>query len=220
METYYAYLRWCTDFNERNLIDPAHDKMEWNHTLPQCIFGDQPIGQWLTLKQHAIASALQTLAFKRSCICGFHKNLIPSWLWDKVSPFYSANCRDSAKKHGLGLNRDIAVLAGELGRLTQKQNGTQSKPEVNEKRSASLKQTLSCPKIRKERSERIMGDKNPMFGRTGELHPSFGIEKSPETKEKLSRSKKGTRRWVNDEGKWIYRKECPGPEWKLAKPHQ
>ncbi len=89
METYYAYLRWCTDFNERNLIDPAHDKMEWNHTLPQCIFGDQPIGQWLTLKQHAIASALQTLAFNRCTICAWHVQHLPDPLWEKCKPLFS-----------------------------------------------------------------------------------------------------------------------------------
>jgi hypothetical protein len=38
METYLAYLQWCRDCNERNLIDPTSEDMEWNHTLPQCIF--------------------------------------------------------------------------------------------------------------------------------------------------------------------------------------
>jgi hypothetical protein len=80
-ELYYAYLAWCEKDNYANYRDPGHDFMEWNHTLPQCIFGDQPIGQWLTIEQHAIASALQTLAFKTLCHCGWHKKHMPPILW-------------------------------------------------------------------------------------------------------------------------------------------
>jgi len=96
METYYAYLRWCRDFNERNLIDPAHDQMEWNHTLPQCIFKGHGPGQWLTLRQHAIASALQTLVFQKNCMCGWHKTHMPDKLWEMCRPFYSKMCADNA----------------------------------------------------------------------------------------------------------------------------
>jgi general stress protein YciG len=80
-ELYYAYLAWCEKDNWANYRDPNHDFMEWNHTLPQCIFGDQPIGQWLTIEQHAIASCLQTLAFQTLCHCGWHKKHVPENLW-------------------------------------------------------------------------------------------------------------------------------------------
>jgi hypothetical protein len=86
-ELYYAYLAWCKKDNWANMRDPNHDYMEWNHTLPRCIFGDQPVGQWLTIKQHAIASALQTLAFKEKCVCGFHKELMPAKLWELCLPY-------------------------------------------------------------------------------------------------------------------------------------
>jgi len=86
-ELYYAYLAWCEKDNWANMRDPNHDYMEWNHTLPQCIFGDQPIGQWLTIEQHAVASALQTLAFKEKCVCGFHKDLMPQRLWELCLPY-------------------------------------------------------------------------------------------------------------------------------------
>ncbi len=76
-ELYYAYLAWCEKDNWANMRDPNHDYMEWNHTLPQCIFGDLPFGQWLTLKQHAIASGLQTLCFDRSCLYGTHFKYLP-----------------------------------------------------------------------------------------------------------------------------------------------
>lgn len=81
-ELYYAYLTWCERDNWLNMRDPNHDYMEWNHTLPQCIFGDQPVGQWLTKKQHAIASALQTLAFGKLCMCPWHKDFMPATLWE------------------------------------------------------------------------------------------------------------------------------------------
>ena len=67
--------------------DPNHDYMEWNHTLPRCIFGDLPFGQWLTLKQHAVASALQTLALRKKCVGGFHKSLMPEELWELCLPY-------------------------------------------------------------------------------------------------------------------------------------
>jgi hypothetical protein len=95
METYYTYLRWCRDYNERNLIDPTSDKMEWHHTLPQCIFGDIRIGLWLTLKQHAIATALQTLAFNRNCLCPWHIQHLPGPLWAATRPFFVKFCKEN-----------------------------------------------------------------------------------------------------------------------------
>jgi len=85
-DLYVAYVHHCVEYNKKHDIDPHHYKMEWNHFLPQCIFGNQPVGQWLLLEQHAIASALQTLAFKRNCMCGHHKKFLPEVLvilsWD------------------------------------------------------------------------------------------------------------------------------------------
>ena len=99
METYYAYLRWCQDYNERNLIDPTSDKMEWHHTLPQCIFGDVRIGLWLTLKQHAIATALQSLAFGQNCLCPWHVKYLPEELWSAVRPLYCKDKEEIAKNN-------------------------------------------------------------------------------------------------------------------------
>jgi len=84
MEFYLTFLRQCRDFNERNLIDPTTDKMEWNHTLPQCLFKGHGPGQWLTLKQHAIASALQTLVFQTNCLHGAHLPHLPLKLRELV----------------------------------------------------------------------------------------------------------------------------------------
>ena len=99
-EVYLAYIRSCEKYNKVNLIDPAHDKMEWNHLLPKCVFGDQPLGQWLLLKQHAIASALQTLAFNRNCLFGAHLNLLPPDLLLLVKPIYSKERSVTGKRSG------------------------------------------------------------------------------------------------------------------------
>jgi hypothetical protein len=69
-------------------MDPHHYRMEWNHFLPQCIFGDQPIGHYLLLRQHAIATALQTLAFKKKCLCGWHQNYLPDTLRQLTHIYY------------------------------------------------------------------------------------------------------------------------------------
>ena len=95
-DLYYAYLAQCEKENWANMRDPNHDYMEWNHTLPQCIFGDQPIGQWLTKDQHAIVSALQTIAFRENCLCGWHKKFIPGELLELSWSLYLR----MAKKNG------------------------------------------------------------------------------------------------------------------------
>lgn len=87
-DLYVAYVHKCVADNWANDVDPAHYEMEWNHFLPQCIFGDQPIGHWLTKRQHAIASALQTLAFQRNCMCGWHKKFLPASLSEEAWPYF------------------------------------------------------------------------------------------------------------------------------------
>jgi len=88
-DLYVMYVNKCVKENKERDIDPHHYEMEWNHFLPQCIFGDQPVGQWLTKKQHAIASALQSLAFNRCILCPWHVKYLPKILWDTVFPIYS-----------------------------------------------------------------------------------------------------------------------------------
>jgi len=87
-DLYVAYIAKCVKENKEQDIDPHHYEMEWNHFLPQCIFGDQPLGQYLSLKQHAIATALQTLAFEHKCLCGWHKKYLPLPLINLVGEFY------------------------------------------------------------------------------------------------------------------------------------
>lgn len=95
---YVAYVNHCIEWNKKHDIDPHHYEMEWNHFLPKGIFGDQPIGHYLLLKQHAIASALQTLAFNKNCLFSTHKKYLPPLLLDLAWPIYCKRSSDTLKK--------------------------------------------------------------------------------------------------------------------------
>ena len=104
-DLYVYYVKKCERENYINDIDPHHYKMEWNHFWPKCVFGDWPVGQWLTLRQHAIATALQTLAFKKSCLYGGHKNYLSPVLLDLVWPYYR-NARSEKMKETMNAEKD------------------------------------------------------------------------------------------------------------------
>lgn len=97
-DLYVAYIDKCVRDNWANDIDPHHYEMEWNHWLPKACFPDLPLGQWLTLKQHAIASALQTLATGKNCLCAWHKKYLPKYLLLKAWPIYRQMGRENGMK--------------------------------------------------------------------------------------------------------------------------
>lgn len=103
---YVLYIERCVKENYENDIDPAHYEMEWNHFWPKSIFGDWPVGQWLTLKQHAIASALQTLAFGENCMYGGQKIYLPPKLLELSWPYY----KEASSEIG---TKTMAVLQSE-----------------------------------------------------------------------------------------------------------
>jgi len=49
---------------------------------------------------------------------------------------------------------------------------------------------------RKKLSIAVSGNKNPMYGKKGELNPFFGKEHSAETKKKISKKMKGRKSWL------------------------
>jgi hypothetical protein len=99
-DLYVAYIDKCLRDNWTEDIDPHHYRMEWNHTLPQCLFGDQSLGHYLTLGQHAIASALQTLAMRKNCMFGWHKRYLPERLVELAWPYFEKQCADNGAKTG------------------------------------------------------------------------------------------------------------------------
>lgn len=100
------YIDKCVSENQLNDIDPHHYKMEWNHFLPKCVFGDWPIGHYLTVKQHAIASAIQTLAFETNCMCGWHKKYIPVELLELAWPYYKKQYSKNKEKMSRAAHRE------------------------------------------------------------------------------------------------------------------
>jgi hypothetical protein len=99
-DLYVLYIERCVRENYENDIDPAHYEMEWNHFWPKSIFGDWPVGQFLTVRQHAIASALQTLVFRENCMCAWHKSYISAKLLELAWPYYCIFAKKNAVKGG------------------------------------------------------------------------------------------------------------------------
>ena len=85
---YIAYIDKCVRENYANGLDHKRHRMEWNHFLPKCLFKGHGPGQWLTLKQHAIASALQTLGLRENCMTGMMKKYLPDELLKLAWPYY------------------------------------------------------------------------------------------------------------------------------------
>jgi hypothetical protein len=147
--------------NKEQGIDPHHYEMEWNHWLPKACFPDLPLGQYLTLNQHAIASALQTLALKNNCMCGWHKKYLPEKLLELAWPLFCFEASQRSKKHIGELNS----MFGKRGELN---------PNYGQKRP--------------NQSEKMKGQKNPMYGKkrpevserfklqVGESHPHYGTK--------------------------------------------
>jgi len=101
------------------------------------------------------------------------------------------------------------------------------------------------PKNREKTRQRVSGEGNPMFGKTGEANHFFGRTHTKETKQRLSEINKtnptmgmlgkthreeskekmrgprpsmaGRLQWVNAEGKTCRSRECPGPEWQRGR---
>jgi hypothetical protein len=130
-DLYVAYVDKCVRDNRNDDIDPHHYDVEWNHLLPRCIFGDWPIGQYLTLKQHAIASALQTLALQKNCMFGWHKEYLPVFLIDLAWPHFVKQCADNGRSSNEAMNGHPNTAASRRSNLSTgvcSENGKKTGP--------------------------------------------------------------------------------------------
>jgi len=123
-DLYVAYIAKCVRDNFVNDIDPHHYEMEWNHWLPKACFPDLPLGQWLTLKQHAIASALQTLALKKNCMFPTHKSYLSPALLELAWPYFIISASKAGKKsaelgNGFRKSGQAKIAGGISGRKTK-----------------------------------------------------------------------------------------------------
>ncbi len=98
---------------------------------------------------------------------------------------------------------------------------------------------------REKTRQRVSGEGNPQFGKTGEANSFFGKHHTEETKQLLAKINRenptlgmlgkrhskeardkmrgprptmsGKKHWVNEEGKTIRSRECPGPQWQQGR---
>jgi len=222
-DLYVAYVDKCVVDNWTNDIDPAHYEMEWNHFLPKCVFGDWPIGQWLTKRQHAVSSALQTLAFQRNCMFGWHKHHLPENLLVTAWPFYCEQAKKNAVTGGkkaaemgvgvCGFTKEDRVLYGRMASPKYGEaNGMYGKTHTDEakqtQREAAIKQHRSYTE---EQKLEIAERKSKRFR---EMHANRSEEEREAVYSKVSQSLLGRKRYVNAQGERLYQHEDPGPGWQ------
>lgn len=222
-DLYVAYVHKCVADNWANDIDPAHYEMEWNHFLPKCIFGDWPIGQWLTKRQHAIASALQTLAFQRNCMFGWHKHCLPENLLELAWPFYCEHAKKYAIIGGAtaaemgagacGFKREDRVRYGKMATPKPGEaNGMFGRKHTDEakqaQREAAVRQNLSYT----DEQKRQIAEKKAKASRR--MHASRTEDEQKAIYAKVSNSHLGLKWWVDVQGNKVQQRESPGPEWQ------
>ena len=187
-ELYYGYLEECRKFNE--LSDLPEKGWDWHHTLPQCLFGDQPFGLFLTKEQHAVASVLQSEVFSTCCVCGWMKKFLP----EELKPLFS-------KWQGWLLNQSV----------NQKPRSKQHKNNI----STALRGKPKSAEHRRNLSLAVQGIPKPHL--QGENHGMFGKKHSKTNLEKISVAMTGQLHWVNSQGKTCRSIECPGPGWQRGR---
>ena len=199
-ELYYGYLQGCRDFNELNGL--PEEGWEWHHTLPQCLFGDQPFGLWLTKEQHAIASVLQSYAFGTCCVTGWMKQHLPeNWLshWK----FW--------KREGFLKNR-FEEQSFANWKVSVAQNNWNN-DQVNKRRGDSVRNRNRDPESQKRRSKAARETQNKPEVKAKHAE----VNNRPEVKEKRTKAQTGLVFWVTIQGKTCRSRECPGPQWQRGR---
>ena len=70
-------------------------------------------------------------------------------------------------------------------------NNVFTRPEIRKKYLIGDNNPAKRPEVRAKISKALMGENNPMYGRTGESHPNFGKQVSQETRDKISKANIG-----------------------------
>ena len=196
-DLYLEYIKKCVNDNWINDVDPHHYQMEWNHWLPKACFPDLPLGQWLTLRQHAVASALQTLALKENCMCGWHKKHLPSQLLELAWPYYCEAAKKAYEKlhpkkdkfgrsaYAMGLLEKVNEEKDEFGRSLNAVKAVKRMNEVTHAEKDEFGRSLNAVKAVKKMQEVVHAEKDEL-GRS--VHGVKSAEKLHEEKDEFGKS--------------------------------
>ena len=114
-------------------------------------------------------------------------------------------------------------VSGHIYTEEQKQKITQSKLGKNfgmVGENHHMYGKTHTPEARRKMSEKVSGEKHPMYGKKGKEHHSYGYRHTEEARKQMSeisRIRNANRRWWNNglQNKFVV--ECPGTEWRCGR---
>lgn len=201
MRTYYYYLEQCRKFNEAN--DLPEKGWELHHILPQCLFFGHGPTIWLTKRQHAVASVLQSYEFNTCCVTGFMKKHLPE-RWVAHWKYW--------KREGFLKNRfeKESLKAWEESLKINNWNNE----EVNIRRGKSISERNKDPESKQRRSDVALVTQNKPEVKAKHAE----VNSRPDVKERRSKAQqavqKGLRWYVDATGKTTKSRVSPGAEWQ------
>jgi hypothetical protein len=114
-------------------------------------------------------------------------------------------------------------VSGHIYTEEQKQKITQSKLGKNfgmVGENHHMYGKTHTPEARRKMSEKVSGEKHPMYGKKGKEHHSYGYRHTEEARKQMSEIssiRNANRRWWNNglQNKFVV--ECPGTEWRCGR---
>jgi len=150
----------------------APEFFEEHHIFPESIYGKNSYTVKLSSREHYIAHLLLYKALKTRYGATHHRTAKMAYALWRIN---TAKIRIEGKKSTESILYRMAKNAF-----------IENHPLLGKKHSEQTKL-----KIGMANSGRLIGDKNPMYGKFGSNHPRFGQQHTEESKEKIGRSRRG-----------------------------